>query len=57
MGQKRVENAEIYIGKNLTFKILEYKKKGRNILVSNRAILQEEHREQVDELKKRLRKI
>ena len=55
MGQKRVENAEIYIGKNLTFKILEYKEKGRNILVSNRAILQDEHREQVDELKKTLK--
>ena len=54
MGMKRVENPEEYIGKHLTFKIMEYKENGRNILVSNRAILEEEHLEQVENLKKTL---
>ncbi len=55
MGMKRVENAQEYIGKHLTFKILEYKEKGRNILVSNRAILEKERREKVEALKKTLK--
>ena len=55
MGMKRVENAREYIGKHLTFKILEYKEKGRNILVSNRAILEKERREKVEALKKTLK--
>ncbi len=54
MGMKRVENAQEYIGKHLTFKIMEYKEKGRNILVSNRAILEEERREKIEALKKTL---
>ncbi len=54
MGQKRVEDSTVYIGKHLTFKILEYSENGRNILVSNRAILEEEHKEQVEILKKTL---
>lgn len=54
MGQKRTENPELYIGKHLTFKILEYSENGRNILVSNRAILEEDHKEQVEILKKTL---
>ena len=56
MGMKRVEDASVYVGKNLTFKIIEYKEKGRNILVSNRAILQEEHNTQIEVLKKTLSK-
>lgn len=56
IGQKRVEDASIYVGQHLTFKILEHSSNGRNILVSNRAILQEEHKEQVEVLKKTLKK-
>ena len=56
MGMKRVEDASVYVGKHLTFKIMEYKEKGRNILVSNRAILQEERNTQVEILKKTLQK-
>ena len=52
MGAKRVENAADYIGKHLTFRILEHGENGRNILVSNRAILEEERKKQVEELKK-----
>ncbi len=51
MGLKRVENAAEYIGKNLTFKIIEYKEGGRNILVSSRAVLEEKRKEQVESLK------
>ncbi len=54
LGMKRIENAADWIGKTLTFKIIEYKEGGRNILVSNRAILQAEHEKQIAELKKTL---
>ncbi|MCK5153609.1 MAG: S1 RNA-binding domain-containing protein [Spirochaetales bacterium] len=54
MGQKRIENPEDYIGKHLTFKIIEFSEKGRNILVSNRAILEEELKKQIEILKKTL---
>jgi small subunit ribosomal protein S1 len=54
IGEKRVENPEEYIGKHLTFKILEYSENGRNILVSNRVILKEEQQTQIEILKKTL---
>ena len=56
MGMKRVEDASVYLGQHLTFRIMEYKEKGRNILVSNRAILQEERNTQIEVLKKTLHK-
>ncbi|MFW5801409.1 MAG: 30S ribosomal protein S1 [Spirochaeta sp.] len=56
IGLKRVENPESYVGKHLTFKILEFSGNGRNILVSNRAILEEEQAERITELKKLLKK-
>jgi small subunit ribosomal protein S1 len=55
MGLKRIENPQEYIGKQLTFKILEYSENGRNILVSNRIILEEEHQQRVEELKQTLK--
>ncbi len=55
MGSKRIENPEKYIGKQLTFKITEYSENGRNILVSNREILKEEHQKKVEILKKTLK--
>jgi small subunit ribosomal protein S1 len=54
IGLKRVENPEQYVGKNLTFKILEYSENGRNILVSNRIILEEEYKGKIEILKKTL---
>lgn len=51
MGQRRVENADDYLGRHLTFRIMEHKENGRNILVSNRAILEAEHKENIEELK------
>lgn len=55
MGLKRVENAAEYVGQHLTFKITEFGEKGRNILVSNRVILEEERQQQIGELKKELK--
>src|SRR6056297_269598 len=55
MGLRRIENPQEYIGKQLTFKILEYSENGRNILVSNRIILEEEHNKKVEELKQTLK--
>jgi small subunit ribosomal protein S1 len=54
MGARRTEDSAQYVGKRLTFKIQEFKDRGRSILVSNRAILEEERKEQLEELKKTL---
>jgi len=54
IGKKRVENPEDYIGKSLTFRIMEYGENGRNILVSNRVIWKEEQKNQIEILKKTL---
>ena len=55
MGQRRTENAEVYVGQHLTFKIQEFKENGRNILVSNRAIHEEAHKEKIEALKRTLK--
>ena len=55
LGMKRIENPEDYIGKTLTFRITEFGENGRNILVSNRAILEEQRRNRVENLKKTLK--
>lgn len=54
MGLKRIENPQEYVGRTLAFLIREYKNKGRNIIVSNRVLLQEKKDEQKEELKKKL---
>ena len=54
MGLRRVDNPAEYVGKHLTFKILEHGEGGRNILVSNRVILEEEHQKQIASLKETL---
>ena len=41
---RRVENPETLIGTRLTFQISEYAENGRNIVVSRRALLEEEQR-------------
>jgi small subunit ribosomal protein S1 len=55
MGLHRVEDADQYIGQSLTFKVIEYGEKGRNIIVSNRAVLEEERQIQKDDLRKSLK--
>lgn len=42
MGYKQKQEPAAYVGKHLTFKISEYKNDGKNIVVSNRAILEEQ---------------
>ena len=54
MGTRRAENSESPVGKHLTFKIQEFKEGGRNILVSNRVILEEEKADKLEALKKTL---
>jgi small subunit ribosomal protein S1 len=41
---RRVENSEALVGTRLTFQISEYGENGRNIVVSRRALLEEEQR-------------
>ena len=54
MGLER-ESPEKYIGQHLSFKITEYAEKGRNIILSNRAILEEKQKEKIDVLKNTLK--
>lgn len=50
MGLHRVKNADQYIGQHLTFKIIEYGEKGRNIIISNRIVLEEERQKEKEAL-------
>lgn len=52
---RRVENAADYIGKRLSFKISEYGENGRNIVLSHRAVLDEERLRQKEEQKETLK--
>jgi len=54
MGLHRVEDTGQYIGQHVTCRIMEYGKKGRNIVVSNRAILEEERQKQKEALRESL---
>ena len=55
MGLYKVEDTGRYIGRHLTFKIIEYGKKGRNIVISNRTVLEEERQKLKDALRKTLK--
>ena len=55
MGLHRVNDTDQYIGRHLTFKVIEYAEKGRNIVISNRIILEEERQKEKDALKERLK--
>ena len=54
MGLHRVEDTGQYINQRMTFKIIEYGKMGRNIVVSNRAFLEAERQKQKDTLRESL---
>lgn len=54
MGLKRSEDSTEYLGKRLLFRIQEYKENGRNLLVSNRVLLEETRQGHLEELKKTL---
>jgi small subunit ribosomal protein S1 len=51
MGLRRADNPAAYVGQRLSFKITEFQNRGRNIVVSNRAVLEEERRRQKAALK------
>jgi len=52
MDRSRVEDAASYIGKRFSFKIIDHSEGGRNILLSRRDLLEEEHQKQLEVLKK-----
>jgi len=51
MGLTRLENAGDLVGKHVTFLIIEFGEQGRNIILSHRAILEEELRQKQEELR------
>jgi len=51
---RRVDDTAALIGKHLSFRITEYAENGRNIVLSHRALLEEEVRQQKDALKETL---
>jgi len=54
MGLQKVENSQDYVGKKLTFRIMEYGEKGRKLVLSSRAILEEEQRKRKEQIKETL---
>ncbi len=51
MALSRIENASEYAGKRLNFKIIDFTERGRNIIVSHRAILEQEREQKREALK------
>ncbi|HVO68196.1 MAG TPA: 30S ribosomal protein S1 [Syntrophales bacterium] len=48
---RRMEDAKDYIGRRLSFRITEYAERGRNIILSARAILEEQKKKEEEALK------
>ena len=55
LGLRRQDNPQEALGQTLDFKITEFRDKGRSIVVSHRAILEEERRRQRESLRRTLR--
>ena len=55
MGPARIEDNSSVIGSELTFKVTEYGERGRNIILSNRAILEQELEKRKLDLKESLK--
>jgi small subunit ribosomal protein S1 len=51
MGLARVDRPDDFVGKRWSFIITEYGEKGRNLILSHRAILEEEQRQQKERMK------
>jgi small subunit ribosomal protein S1 len=51
MGLQRIDNAQDYIGRSMSFRITEFGEKGRNIILSSRIILEEQKKKEGDALK------
>jgi small subunit ribosomal protein S1 len=55
LGLRRQENVQEAVGQTLEFKITQFGEKGRGIVVSHRAILEEQRRQRREELRRTLR--
>ncbi|MDH3999361.1 MAG: 30S ribosomal protein S1, partial [Desulfuromonadales bacterium] len=55
LGMRRVENTDDVVGTSLPFRISKFEEQGRNIVVSHRVILEEERKQQREELKSTLK--
>ncbi len=55
MGLRREQNVDQHIGQHLTFKIAEYGERGRNIILSHKAVLEEKRRNQKESLRQTLK--
>jgi small subunit ribosomal protein S1 len=55
MGLRRIDDASSFIGKHMPFRITEYGEHGRNIVLSHRALLEEEVQQQKEALKETLK--
>lgn len=53
MGYKQKKEPAEYVGEHLAFKIQEFKNDGKNIVLSNRAILEEQANAELDQLSKK----
>jgi small subunit ribosomal protein S1 len=54
MGLQRVGSPNDLVGQHLSFRISQYEERGRNIVLSNRSVLEEERQKQRDELRRSL---
>ena len=54
MEMRRIENAEEYIGKKFAFRVTKYSEHGKNIVVSRRALLEEDRAQQKQALQESL---
>jgi len=54
MAMRHIENAEEFIGKKLAFRVTKYGEHGKNIVVSRRALLEEERAQQKETLQESL---
>jgi small subunit ribosomal protein S1 len=54
MEMRRIENAEEYIGKKFAFRVTKFSEHGKNIVVSRRALLEEERAQQKEALQESL---
>ncbi len=55
MGLQKTDDPQGYVGKKMIFRIVEYGEKGRKLILSSRAILQEEQRQRREEIKETLK--
>ncbi len=51
---RRTENTAAFVGQHLPFRVIEYGERGRNIIVSHRAILEEGQRQEREKLRETL---